>query len=486
MHDNPQTEYRMSLPSCFANAATGEVAQAIPLIALDAAILPRYLAKQPERIRRWVAAQGFIADANTVLLVPDADGSPMAALVGVADASDPFALGACPFALPPGTYALNKLGLNNDGLRIDMGNAILGWGLGAYRYERYRKPARAPARLLLEDAKAASSEAFALLKASTLVRDLVNTPTEDMGPEELEAVAQRIAHAYGGVAESTVGDDLLAANFPTIHAVGRASPRAPRLIALRWGDDAHPHVIVAGKGVCFDTGGLSIKTGDGMRNMKKDMGGAAIALGLAQLVMAMHLPLRLTVLIPAVENSIAGNAFRPGDVIRTRGGISVEVDNTDAEGRLVLCDALAYAAEMKPALLLDFATLTGAARVALGPELPALFCNDEQLAADCLAAATQTRDPLWRMPLWKPYSSYLKSNVADIANSGASRMAGAITAALYMQRFVPDDLPWAHIDTYAWNDSDRPGHPAGGEAQGLRAVYALLKSKAAQGSGAAR
>ena len=467
----------MSLPSCFASAAIEEVAHAIPLIALDATTLPRYLAKQSERIQRWVAAQGFVADANTVLLLPDADGAPMAALVGVADAGDPFALAACPFALPPGTYALNKLGLNNDGLRIDLANAIVGWGLGAYRYERYRKQARAPARLLLEDAKAASSEAFAILKASTLVRDLVNTPTEDMGPVELEAVAQRLAHAYGGTVETIIGDALLSANFPTIHAVGRASHRAPRLIVLRWGDDAHPHVVIAGKGVCFDTGGLSIKTIDGMRNMKKDMGGAAHALGLAQLIMATDLPLRLTMLVPAVENSIAGNAFRPGDVIRTRGGINVEIDNTDAEGRLVLCDALTYAAEQSPALLIDFATLTGAARVALGPELPALFCNDETLATDYLQAARHARDPLWRMPLWKPYLTYLKSNVADMVNSGGSRMGGAITAALYLQRFVPDNLPWAHVDTYAWNDADRPGHPAGGEAQGLRAAYALLKAR---------
>ena len=467
----------MSLPSCFASAAIGEVAQAIPLIALDAATLPRYLDRQPERIGRWVVAQGFVAEANSVLLLPDADGAPMAALAGVGDAHDPFALASCPFGLPPGIYALSKLGVHNDGLRIEMGNAMLGWGLGAYRYERYRKAARAPARLLLEDARAPSSEAFALLKASTLVRDLINTPTEDMGPEELDAVARRIAQAYGGTVETIVGDALIAANFPTIHAVGRASHRAPRLIVLRWGDAAHPHVIVAGKGVCFDTGGLSIKTGDGMRNMKKDMGGAAHALGLAQLVMANHLPLRLTVLVPAVENAIASNAFRPGEVIRTRGGISVEVDNTDAEGRLVLGDALAYAVEQSPDLLVDFATLTGAARVALGPELPALFCNDEQLAADCIAAALHSRDPLWRLPLWKPYMGYLKSNVADMANSGAARMAGAITAALYLQRYVPDSVPWAHMDAYAWNDADRPGHPAGGEAQGLRATYALLKSR---------
>jgi leucyl aminopeptidase len=468
----------MSLPPCFASASIEDVSRAIPLIALDAASLPKYLAKQPENVRRWVAAQEFKADANAVLLVPAADGTPHAALVGVGDIDDPFALGACPFALPPGIYALSKLGVNNEGLRIELGNAILGWGLGAYRFDRYRKPSRAPARLLLEDARVASSEAFAILKASTMVRDLVNTPTEDMGPAELEAVAVRIAKAYGGEVVSTVGDELLAENFPVIHAVGRASHRAPRLIALHWGDAAHPRIVVAGKGVCFDTGGLSIKTGDGMRNMKKDMGGAAHALGLAQLVMAMKLPLRLTVLIPAVENAIAGNAFRPGDVIRTRAGISVEVDNTDAEGRLVLCDALAYAVEMKPELLLDFATLTGAARVALGPELPALFCNDEALAAECLKHSAQARDPLWRMPLWKPYAGYLRSNIADIANSGATRMAGAITAALYMQRFVPDSVPWAHLDTYAWNDSDKPGHPAGGEAMGLRAIYSLLKARA--------
>ncbi|MBS0212136.1 MAG: leucyl aminopeptidase family protein [Proteobacteria bacterium] len=468
----------MSLPPCFASPTHEDVAQAIALIPLDAAALATYLDKQPGRVRRWVAASGFKAEANASLLIPGDDGAPHAALIGVADAHDPFALSAGPFGLPPGIYALGKPGVAGEGLRIALGDAILGWGLGAYRFERYRKPARAPARLVLEDARAPSSEAFAILKACTLVRDLVNTPTEHMGPDELEAVALRLAKAYGGEVVTTLGDDLLKDNFPVIHAVGRASHRAPRLIALHWGDAAYPHVVVAGKGVCFDTGGLNLKTGDGMRLMKKDMGGAAHALALAQLVMATKLPIRLTVLVPAVENSVAGNAFRPGDVIVSRAGISVEVDNTDAEGRLVLCDALAYAAELKPALLLDFATLTGAARVALGPELPALFCNDEKLAADCLAASAASRDPLWRMPLWKPYTSYLKSTIADTANSGASRMAGAITAALYLQRFVPEGLPWAHLDTYAWNDRDRPGHPVGGEALGLRAMHAVLKARA--------
>lgn len=467
----------MSLPPCFASATHEEVAHATVLIALDAAALPKYLEAQPERVRRWVATSGFNAAPGTSLLIPAEDGSAQVALVGIGDARDPFALSACPFALPPGIYALAKPGVPHHGLRIELADAMLGWGLGAYRFERYRKGSRAPARLLLEDARASSSEAFAVLKACTLVRDLVNTPTQDMGPAELEAVAVRLAKAYGGEVVSTVGEDLLKENFPVIHAVGRASHRAPRMIALHWGDAAHPHVVVAGKGVCFDTGGLNIKTGEGMRLMKKDMGGAAHALGLAQLVMATKLPIRLTVLIPAVENAIAGDAFRPGEVIVSRAGISVEVDNTDAEGRLVLCDALACAMEMKPALVIDFATLTGAARVALGPELPALFCNDDSLAADCLAAAERTRDPLWRLPLWQPYAAYLKSHIADIANSSPSRMAGAITAALYLQRFVADGTPWAHLDTYAWSDRDRPGHPIGGDALGLRAFFGLLKAR---------
>jgi leucyl aminopeptidase len=360
---------------------------------------------------------------------------------------------------------------------MDPSLLLLGWGLGGYRFDRYLKTSKPLARLVLEDAGFENAEAFAILKASTMVRDLVNTPTEHMGPAELEAVAFRLAKAYGGQLNTIVGDELLAQNFPTIHAVGRASHRAPRLIELTWGNEAHPAVAIVGKGVCFDSGGLDIKTADGMRNMKKDMGGGAHALGLAQLVMARQLPVRLRVLVPAVENAIAGNAFRPGEVIATRGGHSVEIDNTDAEGRLVLCDALAYAAEAKPALLMDFATLTGAARIALGPDLPALFCNDEALAADYLAAGERQRDRLWRMPLWRPYLSYLKSNIADLANSGASRMGGCITAALYLERFVPEGLPWSHVDLYAWNDSERPGKPAGGEAQGLRAAFELLKAR---------
>ncbi|HBK47113.1 MAG TPA: leucyl aminopeptidase, partial [Xanthomonadaceae bacterium] len=373
-----------------------------------------------------------------------------------------------PHALPAGTVWTLATELD----AATRATLQLGWGLGSYRFARYKKPLRAPAEL----AAVPAAETAALIQACLRVRDWVNTPTEDMGPEQLEAAARELAQAHGARVEVTAGDALLAVNFPTIHAVGRASHRAPRLIELNWGEAAHPHVTLVGKGVCFDTGGLDLKPADGMRNMKKDMGGAAHALALAGLVMAQQLPLRLTVLIPAVENAVGPDAFRPGEIVTTRSGVSVEIDNTDAEGRLILCDALAYAGEQAPELILDFATLTGAARVALGPDLPALFANDDALAQDWIAAGERTRDPVWRMPLWRPYLRYLTSHVADLANAG-SRMAGAVTAALYLERFVPAGQKWAHLDVYAWNDSERPGRPAGGEALALRSAYELLKTR---------
>ena len=465
----------MSLPACFASA--DQAANALRLVVLDRATFPAWLAAQPAPVQAWLNAQGFNATAGTQQLLPHADGEPAFVAVGIGDANDPFALAHLPALLPAQwVYRLDA----DSPVKVDPALLLLGWGLGAYRFERYLKTPKKSARLLIEDAGVENTEAFALLKASTLVRDLVNTPTEHMGPDELEAVAIRIAQAYGGKINVVLGDELLKHNFPAIHAVGRASHRAPRLIELTWGDPAHPLLAICGKGVCFDTGGLSIKTYEGMRNMKKDMGGSAHALALAQLVMARKLPVRLQLLVPAVENSIGPNAFRPGEVLATRNGLSVEVDNTDAEGRLVLCDAIAYAAESRPDLLMDFSTLTGAARVALGPDVPALFCNDEALAADYLAASAHSRDPIWRMPLWRPYLTYLRSNVADLANGNASRMAGAIVAALYLERFVPEGQRWTHIDAYAWNDSERPGKPAGGEAQGLRAAFALLKSRYAK------
>ncbi len=460
----------MSLPPCF--ATPDQIANAVSLVLMKRSEFNAWRDKQTLHVQSWLTSHSFNGNGGTFLAIPGSEGNVEMVAVGVNDANDPYALSHLPTMLPSQhAYRISA----TSPLKMEASVAMLSWGLGAYRFNRYieTKPV---ARLCLESVNE-SSEAFALLKATTLVRDLVNTPTEHMGPEELEAVAIRLAQAYGGTANSIVGEDLLKQNFPSIHAVGRASHRAPRLIELNWGNEAHPKISVVGKGVCFDTGGLDIKAADGMRNMKKDMGGAAHALGLAQLIMATNLPVRLQCLVPAVENAISANAFRPGEVIVTRSGLSVEIDNTDAEGRVVLGDSLVYACESSPELLMDFATLTGAARIALGPDLPALFCNNEKLAADYLQAGEQTSDRVWRMPLWRPYLSYLKSNIADLANAGPSRMAGCISAALYLERFVKEDIVWSHVDVYSWNDGERPGRPAGGEAQGLRAAYQMLKAR---------
>ena len=461
----------MSLPPCFAGPDQRDAA--LPLLLVDRTGYDGWRARQGEPVQAWLDAHGFRPQVGAPLLVPGANGRPAFALAGIADATDPLALSHLPALLPEGTYRLSP----DSPVAVDPGRALLGWGLGAYRFERYVKSPRPPARLVLESADADASEAWTLLKASTLVRDLVNTPTEHMGPQELEAVAVRIAAAYGGRVESIAGEALLQRNFPAIHAVGRASHRAPRLITLDWGDDAHPRLAIVGKGVCFDTGGLDIKPADGMRNMKKDMGGAAHALALAQLVMARRLPVRLQLLLPAVENVIGPDAFRPGEVLSTRQGLSVEVDNTDAEGRLVLCDALAHAVEGRPALLVDFATLTGAARVALGPDLPPLFANDDGLAEAMLAGGIERDDPLWRMPLWDAYADLLETDIADLGNAGSSAFAGTITAALFLKRFVGEGIAWAHIDTFAWRPSAKHGRPKGGAALGLRATWAMLQSR---------
>lgn len=453
-------------------AASADTAHAIPLLPCSVDSLSGLLEQLEAASSRWAAAHGFRAEPGQWLVLPGESGAPLGVLVGVADPRDPWALAGMPLVLPEGVYRLDT-----RGLVLDPAASVIGWGLGSYQFNRYRKAPRAPARLALDLADPALAEAFAVLRASALVRDLVNTPTEHMGPEQLEAAVRSLAQAHGGSFSSVVGEALLSENFPAIHAVGRASHRAPRLIELNWGDPAHPKLAIVGKGVCFDTGGLDIKPADGMRNMKKDMGGAAHAIALAQLVMARQLPVRLQLLVPAVENAIAADAYRPGEVLRTRAGLSVEIDNTDAEGRVVLCDALTYAAEREPELIMDFATLTGAARIALGPDLPALFTNRDEIASEYLSAGESEGDPLWRMPLWRPYFSYLRSSIADFANAGGSRMAGCITAALYLDRFVPAECAWTHVDVYSWNDSDRPGRPAGGEAQGLRAAWAFLRQR---------
>ncbi|MGO4551187.1 M17 family metallopeptidase [Lysobacter sp. 2RAF19] len=440
----------------------------LPLYCVERTGFDAWRQLQVPEIGSWIDAHSFSGVSGSVLLLPG-DGGIAGAVLGVGDPLDPYSYAHAPFALPPGDWALASE-LDADALRA----LHLGWGLGAYRFTRYKAPLRAPARLV---AGAIDDETRDTLAACVRVRDLVNTPAEDMGPDQLEQACCELAEAHGAHIEVVSGEDLLAHNYPAIYAVGRASHRAPRLIAVRWGDADAPKLTLVGKGVCFDTGGLDIKAADGMRNMKKDMGGAAHAIALAGLVMAQKLPVRLTLFVAAVENAIGPMSYRPGDVVNTRLGVSVEIDNTDAEGRVVLCDALARAAEDKPALLVDFATLTGAARIALGPDLPALYANDESVAADWLEASGAQRDPVWRMPLWRPYLRYLVSSVADIANGGPSRMAGSVTAALYLERFVPSTQPWAHLDVYSWNDTDRPGRPAGGEAQGLRAAWAMLRQR---------
>ncbi|HRQ82059.1 MAG TPA: leucyl aminopeptidase family protein, partial [Azospirillaceae bacterium] len=388
------------------------------------------------------------------------------AVLGRAD--EPWSWGGLPTALPPFDYRLDPQPALPD-------MAALGWALGSYRFTRYKPVDRPLARLAWPDGadRAAVERAY---RAVALTRDMINTPAADMGPAELELTARAVATDHGATIETVVGHEL-AACFPAVHAVGRASPRAPRLIDLRWGDPEHPKVTLVGKGVCFDSGGLDIKPSSGMLNMKKDMGGAAHALALARMVMAAELPVRLRLLIPAVENVIDGSAFKPMDILKTRKGLTVEVGNTDAEGRLILCDALAAACEETPELLIDFATLTGAARVALGPDLPALFCNDDQLAADLTAAGERTHDPMWRLPLWKPYAKGLEGKISDLSSTGGSAFAGAIYAALFLERFVAKGVAWAHFDIYAWNQSRRPGRPEGGEAMTLRAVFDMLRAR---------
>lgn len=466
----------MTLPHGF----TDDDSRSLPLHVVSRTTFASWHAAQSPAAAEWLDAQAFDGSPGTALTLPDKDGRIASAVIGTGDPLDPYSYAHVPFALPPRTWRLT-----DDMDPAALAALQLGWGLGAYRFDRYKQPSRQPAQLLLVPASThddPQAEALDLLAACVRVRDLVNTPTEHMGPDQLESIACEIASRHGATINVISGDDLLTQNFPAIHAVGRASHRAPRLITLTWGDaDAdHPHVAIVGKGVCFDTGGLNIKLADGMRNMKKDMGGAAHAIALAELVMARKLPLRITLLVPAVENALGPDAFRPGEVIATRSGISVEIDNTDAEGRVVLGDALVHAGELAPDLVLDFATLTGAARIALGPDLPAMYSNDDTLATQWLDAAAQHCDPLWRMPLWRPYWRYLTSTIADIANSGSSRMGGSITAALYLERFVPPQQPWAHLDVYAWNDADRPGRPAGGEAQGLRAAFAMLQARTTQ------
>ena len=441
-------------------------AEATPIEVILSHAYESWLSDQTDAVQSWMRASGFKGESRSWAWVPGTAGPER--VVAVIEKFSPTCLGHLPLALPEGSYHLETGGAD----ATEMG--ALSWGLGAYQFTRYRSADRQPATLHLD---AAGDAVLRQLDAIYLVRDLINTPTNDMLPEQLEQAIVALANEFDAHCSVTTGDDLLKQNFPTIHAVGRASACAPRLIDLTWGDPADPAIVLVGKGVCFDSGGLDIKPAAGMRLMKKDMGGAAHAIGLARLIMSEQLPVQLRLLVPAVENAISDNAYRPGDVITTRKGITVEIDNTDAEGRLVLCDALALASEAAPELMIDFATLTGAARTALGPELPAMFCNDDDLASGILEGAHQATDPLWRMPLHQSYKSMLDSNVADLANGASSPYAGAITAALFLESFVASGIPWAHFDVMAWNIAGKPGRPAGGEAMGLRAVYAYLEQR---------
>jgi leucyl aminopeptidase len=428
------------------------------------------------RIASWLRANGFRGERHRVLPIPAADGEMLGAVLGlgrVASPTDlsPWHAAGLPDRLPAGRWFLADAHSPDVATRI-----ALGWALGRYRYERYRRLPPAARPLLVLPTGADLTYVARAAEADALARDLVNTPAADLGPVELAASIAAVASRYGARYRELTGEQLLAERFPAIHAVGRAAAAAPRLAELRWGTSG-PRVTLVGKGVCFDTGGLDIKPGSSMALMKKDMGGAACALAAAQMVMDARLPVQLRLLVPAVENAISGNAYRPGDVLQTRRGLTVEVNNTDAEGRLVLCDALAYADEEKPDLLIDFATLTGAARVALGPELPALFASDEALAAEAVAAGRRAADPVWHLPLWPGYDDDFASKVADLSNVAAQPFAGAIIGALFLRRFVAEGTPWIHLDLYAWNGKERPGRPVGAEAQCVRAIYELLSRR---------
>ena len=456
------------MPHNIVARATGNTMSLTPL---TEAGLTTWLKKADKPTVAWVEAAHFEAASGEVLLLPGDGGGISGALLGIDGEDDLWAWSAAVDVLPPGRYALAK----RTGAR-QATNAALGWALGTYVFDRYSK-ASPPEAELVWPAKADRDAVLGAASSIALTRDLINTPASDMGPADLAAAARKLAREFKAKFSVIVGNDLLKKNYPMVHAVGRASDRAPRLIDMTWGRVSDPKVTLVGKGVCFDSGGLDLKSASGMKLMKKDMGGAANVLGLARMIMMAKLPVRLRVLVPAVENSVSGDAFRPLDVLSSRAGITVEIGNTDAEGRLILADALYEGASEKPALMLDFATLTGAARVALGPELPVMFANDDALAADLTKHGDTVGDPVWRLPLFKPYRSTLNSKVADLNNIGDMPQGGAITAALFLNEFVDAAIPWAHFDIMAWNTASRPGRPAGGEAMAIRAAFAMIAAR---------
>ena len=448
--------------------------KAHPIHLVDKDSFERWAKTRPAEDRALMKAHRFDGKSGFSFVILPRGNDRFEFVSAVTDAAElsPWCLAKLAEALPDGAYKL---------AHGEPGPAALGWLLAQHRFDAFRSKkddAERGPRVLVSGEPARIDTTVRLADAVALVRDLVNTPAGDLGPAELEQAVRVQAERVGAEVSITSGKDL-DKGYPLVAAVGRAATpdRAPRLIELEWGRPNHPRIAIVGKGVCFDSGGLDLKPASGMRLMKKDMGGAAHALALASLIATERLPVRLHLLIPAVENAVSGEAFRPGDIVKSRQGLTVEIDNTDAEGRLILADALTRAGEAEPELIVDFATLTGAARIALGPDLPALFCNDETLADDLAKAGKDVTDPLWRMPIWDAYDEMLKSDIADLANAASSPMAGAVVAAMFLKRFVPKDVPWAHFDTYSWRDKGKPGRPKGGEALGLRAVFAVLSER---------
>lgn len=459
------------MPPSFAPASS----VAIPVHVVEKSALAGWLTDQPKAVSNWVGATGFKADLGEVALIPDATGAITSVLAGWGGLRQRqrgrFHLATVAGKLPGGTYQIVS-GLADHELE----EGALAWLLSSYVFDRYKKKPGATARLKLPDATLAT-RLETLARGEFLTRDLINTPTSDMGPDGLETAFGDLAERFDATVQVTRGKALLDRNFPMIHAVGRASDQAPRLLDMRWGRDSDPTVTLVGKGVCFDTGGLNIKPGSSMGLMKKDMGGSATAMGLAHMIMEAGLPVRLRLLVPAVENSISAGAFRPQDVLTSRKGLTVEVNNTDAEGRLVLADALAYGDEEAPDLMICMATLTGAARVALGPDMPPFYTDDTALAAQISDAATQVRDPLWQLPFWDPYEPMIEPDIADLDNAPSGGMAGSVTAALFLRRFVENAKSFVHLDLYGWTPSARPARPKGGACQSARALFQVISQR---------
>ncbi|HEU0118517.1 MAG TPA: leucyl aminopeptidase family protein [Alphaproteobacteria bacterium] len=431
-----------------------------------------WLKRQPVRVKNWIEAHGFTAKPGSFSVLADASGKPSRIVAGISVSPSLWDLGDFSKRLPEGVYSLEW-----DGPLAFHEWLALGWQLGAYQFTRYKKSDKTPGAKLAITTGSDFAKIKRYASAINHARDIINTPAEDMGPQELAASIVAIGKKYKAKVSQIVGNDLLKKNYPAIHTVGRASSRPPRLVDLTWGNPKHPRIVLVGKGVCFDTGGLDLKPSSAMYLMKKDMSGAACALAVAQMIMDSKLPVSLRLLVPAVENSVSGNAFRPTDIIKMRKGLTVEVGNTDAEGRLILADALAEACTQKNDLVIDFSTLTGAARTAVGTEISALFCNDDKIADVLVQAGRDMEDPIWRLPLHAPYKRMLDSAIADLNSAPNSPYAGAITAALFLENFVPAKQPWVHLDFMAWNSSSKPGRPEGAEAMTVRAAYRLIEQR---------